>query len=80
MRVCLKELREVHVWLRLLDRLEVLDSQALEAPGKECNELIAIFTKSVLTATRGVRTPNVKLLQESEIRNQQSGIAVAVTE
>ena len=59
MRICLKELRELHVWLRLLGRLEVLHSGALEGPEKECNELVAIFTKSVLTATKRARTPSV---------------------
>ena len=52
MRVCLKELRETYVWLRMLERLEALPAVSFEASGKECNELIAIFTASVMTATK----------------------------
>lgn len=52
MRICLKELRETYVWLRMLERLEVLPALAFEEAGKECNELIAIFTASVMTASK----------------------------
>jgi four helix bundle protein len=52
MRLCLKELRETHVWLKMMERFGVLPAQEFDAAGRECNELIAIFTKSVLTATR----------------------------
>jgi four helix bundle protein len=55
MRLCLKELRETWVWLRMLERLESLPAVAFEAAGKECNELIAIFTSSVLTASKKAR-------------------------
>ena len=50
MRICLKELRETYVWLRMLERLEVLPAKEFEGAGKECNELIAIFTASIMTA------------------------------
>ena len=52
MRVCLKELRETYVWLRMMERFGVLLAVAFEPVGRECNELIAIFTKSVLTASK----------------------------
>ena len=54
MRICLKELRETEVWLQLIHRLEMADqSDTIERATAEVNELIAIFTKSVLTAARG---------------------------
>ena len=48
-QICLKELREVSVWLQLATRLgpKYLDDDGLE---RECGELIAIFVKSVNTA------------------------------
>jgi|KBSSwiStaDraftv2_1062776.scaffolds.fasta_scaffold562765_2 four helix bundle protein len=52
MRVCLKELRETYVWLKMMEKFGVLPAAEFEGAGKECDELIAIFTKSVLTATR----------------------------
>jgi four helix bundle protein len=55
MRICLKELRETHVWLRMLERLELLPGAAFEGVTRECNELIAIFTSSVLTASKRAR-------------------------
>jgi len=55
MRVCLKELRETYVWLRMLERLQLLPAASFEPVGRECNELIAIFTSSVLTASKRAR-------------------------
>ena len=52
MRVCLKELRETYVWLKMLERLGALPGEMFEPLIRECNELIAIFTSSVLTATK----------------------------
>ena len=51
-QICLKELRETFVWLRLVHRL--FGSRiATEQLRKECNQLIAIFVKTIVTA----RTP-----------------------
>ena len=58
MRICLKELRETMVWLQMTDRLGLLRPEEVTRVEKECGELVAIFTKSVLTATKGARTPN----------------------
>ena len=55
MRVCLKELRETYVWLRMLERLGTLPASAFDALTKECNELIAIFTASIMTAIKRAR-------------------------
>ncbi len=50
-QICLKELRETFVWLRLVQRL--FDSRvATEKLNTECNELIAIFVKTIVTAKR----------------------------
>ena len=51
MRICLKELRETYVWLRMIEKLAML-GPGLDEVGRECNELIAIFTSSVFTATK----------------------------
>jgi four helix bundle protein len=55
MRICLKELRETQVWLRMMERFGVLPAIEFEPIGKESNELIAIFTKSVMTASKHAR-------------------------
>ena len=54
MRICLKELRETEAWLQLIDRLVLVkQGETLERARGEVSELIAIFTRSVLTASRG---------------------------
>ena len=58
-RICLKELRETNVWLQLIRRLELWKPDELEGITGECEELVAIFTQSVLTATKRARTPSV---------------------
>jgi four helix bundle protein len=52
MKVCLKELRETHNCLRILHRARKYKSeQAVIDLIKECNELISIFIKSIVTAS-----------------------------
>ena len=48
LQICLKELREAYVWLRLVHRLHGSKIVTRELR-QECNELIAIFVKSILT-------------------------------
>ena len=50
MKVALKELRETLIWLRIIERKEMCDPKRLRGIIAECNELIAIFVKSVKTA------------------------------
>jgi len=51
MRVCLKELRETSIALKIAQRLKFKNlDEEIEKALKECNELIAIFTKSIKTA------------------------------
>src|SRR5471030_1665914 len=49
MKIALKELRETSVCLRIIDRLNWVDAQSTIANLKECNELVAIFMKSIRT-------------------------------
>ncbi len=55
MKVALKELRETHIWLKLIKRrfLTEESDKLVEALG-ECNELIAIFVSSIATAQRNM--------------------------
>ena len=50
MKVALKELRETLIWLRIIERKELCNPEKLQDIIAECNELIAIFVKSVKTA------------------------------
>jgi len=52
MKVALKELRETHVWLRIILRKPLVkDVDEVKPTLVECEELIRIFVKSVATAT-----------------------------
>ena len=62
LQICLKELRETYVWLRLVHRLYGSKIVSREVKN-ECNELIAIFVKSVLTA----KTPKPTSKNKSRI-------------
>lgn len=56
-KVCLKELRETHRWLRLTKRVPVLRPETQVDPLlQETEELIRIFKRSVQTAERN-RSP-----------------------
>jgi four helix bundle protein len=52
MKVCLKELRESHNCLRIIHRAKIYknEKEALDLIS-ECNELISIFVKSIITAS-----------------------------
>ena len=53
MRVCLKELRESRIAFKIILRKPLLNqTEKAERALKECNELIAIFVKSVSTAEK----------------------------
>lgn len=57
MKICLKELRETNVWLKIIRRRNLLKRRdELEALIVECNELIAIFVKSIKTAKSNIGT------------------------
>ena len=48
--IVLKELKESRFWLRLIHRTEILNPQRVEPMIDECEELIAIIAKSIVTA------------------------------
>jgi four helix bundle protein len=55
MKVALKELRETHVWLLIVERKPLIEPvEKLTPVIKEINELIAIFVKSITTAERNL--------------------------
>ena len=50
MKVVLKEIRESRINLRIIIEKPILTSEKVDAAYKECNELMAIFLKSIETA------------------------------
>lgn len=53
MKVCLKELRESYNCLRIIQRAKISpDEQLVVSLIEECNELISIFVKSILKASK----------------------------
>jgi four helix bundle protein len=53
MKVCLKELRETRTWLLIIQQKPLIKpADKLEPLLNECNELISIFVKSIVTAQR----------------------------
>ncbi|HEY8665090.1 MAG TPA: four helix bundle protein [Tepidisphaeraceae bacterium] len=52
LNICLKELRESHVWLRLILKAKLLREQRLSKLIDECRQLSNILGKSVVTAKR----------------------------
>lgn len=52
LKLCLKELRESLVWLKLIRELHLLSAEKFQATLKEADELVALFVVSVRTAER----------------------------
>jgi four helix bundle protein len=52
LKVVLKELRESRVCLKIILRKPLLSSERVQPTLDECNELVAIFLKSIDTANR----------------------------
>jgi four helix bundle protein len=50
MKICLKELRETRICLKIIIRSEMLGEEKLQALIDETNELISIFVTSIKTA------------------------------
>ena len=48
--ICVKELRETKAWLKLLGELQLCAADQLAALLGECNELLAITSRSIQTA------------------------------
>lgn len=56
LKVILKELRESRVCLKIILRKRLLPEERIKPTLDECNELIAIFLKSIETADRNKRS------------------------
>ena len=50
LKISLKELRETQVWLKIIEKAELIDRKKLEPFLNENNELISIIFKSIQTA------------------------------
>lgn len=48
--IALKEAKETHYWLRLLHETEFIDKTSFESISKDCEEIISLLTKSLITA------------------------------
>jgi len=55
MKICLKELRESSICLKIIKRKPFLEAEIVDPTLKECGELVAIFTKSVKTAKANMK-------------------------
>ncbi|MDA1231481.1 MAG: four helix bundle protein [Planctomycetota bacterium] len=51
MKLCLKELRESAIWLKIVERKPLCPPERMTSIASECNELIAMFVASTKTAT-----------------------------
>ncbi len=52
MKICLKELRETLIWLKIIVRKPLCPPDRLGSILQECNELVAIFVTSIQTAEK----------------------------
>ena len=52
MKICLKELREAQICLKIIQKKPLLTSHHLQEVINECNQLVAIFTSSIKTIKR----------------------------
>jgi len=50
MKIALKELRETLIWLKIIERKPLCEPAKMTDIVKKCDELIAIFVKSIKTA------------------------------
>ena len=55
MQIVLKEIRESRYWLRLIEKVGVFPESNLPSLLRVSDELVKIFTKSVITAKRPIR-------------------------
>ena len=55
LKICLKELRESHRWLLLIQRVPLLRPRLVDPLAKETDELVRIFVRSIQTAEQRKR-------------------------
>ena len=54
MKICLKELRESQICLKIIEQRVMVQKEISEPVLKECSELVAIFTKSIETTKNNI--------------------------
>lgn len=54
-KISLKELRETMIWLKIITRKNLVDSNLIKTALGECNELISIFVATTKTADRNTK-------------------------
>ena len=54
MQIVLKELREAHYWLQVIERAKMLPDKRLKSILIESDELIAMTVSSIVTARKGM--------------------------
>lgn len=73
LKLCLKELRETLVWLKLIQELHILRDEQFHKALKEADELVALFVCSVRTLEQKARNHSHKSgikTQDSRIKNE----------
>jgi four helix bundle protein len=60
MKIALKELRETHNCLKIINRIKWLEDDLFLHNLRECNELISIFVKSIGTAQKNKQATKLK--------------------
>jgi four helix bundle protein len=65
MKIALKELRETNNCLKIIYQVHWINDSSIMSGLKECNELIAIFVKSIATAQRNKQEMKEKQLRHS---------------
>jgi four helix bundle protein len=65
LRLCLKEMRESRVWMRLIEKLELAAEMDVKQVLEEEDELIAILVTSIRTAYRPLRNGRGKVMSEA---------------
>jgi four helix bundle protein len=61
LKIALKELRETHVWLRIIAKKELCRPSDFEDTLRECDELIAVFVASTRTLSGEEKTAEARM-------------------
>ena len=65
LKLCLKDLRETQIALRMVKRKQFLPDTVIDAVLEECNSLIALFAKSVKTKKNNMLNEKKAKLEEN---------------
>ena len=61
MSIVLKEMKETRFWLRLIHRVQMISPEGVEPLINECEQLCAIFARSIITAKKNRGKDHCKL-------------------